>query len=243
MHTNYTYIILKKIDDALKEKNLEEQEWGSPVGGDQFTSDDSDEEDVPNVSDDKPYNTYRTIPSENSKIREQPEDKTTKTPEYEEVPQEVPAEDIDTQDPTMTQDPGMMDPSMTDPSMTGMGMGSPYYEPPKDPVELGRTYELKKIYARLVSIESYLSTSSDPEILMLRKYVSQAIEMFKTLSSNVDSYKDRVDEVIIIFYKFLKAVYTMLDKYYSQKKIEDKKYGKNLDVSKIDFKDNNRLRI
>jgi len=233
--SDFTFIILNKIEDALKKKELEqygieEQEWGNPIGGDNFSKDDS-EEDVPNIHDDRPYKT-QIIPGEG--VREQDEE--------EKVPMEEPAEGDTNMPPTDTgggMPPGGDPAAMAaggDMGMDAGGMGGdPYYEPPKDPRELGRTYELKKIYARLVSIESYLSTSSDVEVLILRKYVSQAIEMFQTISANVESYKDRIDEIIVVFYKFLKLVYSLLDKYFSKKKTEDEKDNNmsNINLAKL----------
>jgi len=131
-----------------------------------------------------------------------------------------PAEDP--QEPTM--DPNM-DPSMQDPSMGGGGFGME--EDPlasKTPSELGRIYELKKIYTRLTTIESYLSESSDPELLRIRLLVSKSIELFEILSSNIPIYKppkapkERLDEIIIMYYKFLKQVYESVAKYYKTKK-------------------------
>ena len=83
----------------------------------------------------------------------------------------------------------------------GMGMGMEEEEP-KEPKELGRIYELKKIYTRLVSIESYLSTSSDETLIKLRNYVSRAIELFQLLISNIDSYTDKIDDIIVHFINF-----------------------------------------
>jgi len=122
-------------------------------------------------------------------------------------------------------EPGM-DPSMQDPSMAGGGFGME--EDPlvsKTPSELGRIYELKKIYTRLTTIESYLSESSDPDLLRIRLLVSKSIELFEILSSNIPIYrppkapKERLDEIIIMYYKFLKQVYESVAKYYKAKQI------------------------
>jgi len=91
-------------------------------------------------------------------------------------------------------------------------------EPPKTASQIGRIYELKKIYSRLVSIESYLSTTSSVTLLKLRDYVSKAISLFEILTSNLESFKDKIDEIIVVFYKFLDVVYTLLDSYYKSKK-------------------------
>lgn len=105
----------------------------------------------------------------------------------------------------------------------GMMGGLGEQEEEKTPTELGRIYELKKIYARLTSIESYLGNESDQELLEIRNYVSQSIELFEIVSSNFNSYKDRLNEVIVMYYKFLLEVYSSVKSYYAkQKKLGDK---------------------
>jgi len=120
-------------------------------------------------------------------------------------------------------DPSQMmgaDPSMgNDPSMAGMGMGE---EPQKTSEEVGRIFELKKIYSRLLSIESQLSFSSDIILQKLRKFVSDAIELFELLISNVNAYKKEIDEIIIMYYDFLQEIFEILKKYYKNKQHDDK---------------------
>lgn len=123
---------------------------------------------------------------------------------------------------------GMMgaDPSgmgMTQDPM-GLGMG---VEEPLSAENVGRVFELKKIYSRLLSIESQLSFSSDVILLKLRKFISKAIELFETLISNIDSFRNEIDGIIVIYYDFLKQVYLILKKYYKIKEKEDKKQNKN----------------
>jgi len=79
---------------------------------------------------------------------------------------------------------------------------------------LGRVYELKKIYSRLTSLESYLSNESAPVLSKLRSFVFKAIEMFEVIVSNFSSFSDRIDEIIIIYYKFLKRIYLTVRTYY-----------------------------
>ena len=69
--------------------------------------------------------------------------------------------------------------------------------------------------------------TSDPILLKLRNYISSAIEMFQTLINNVDIYRDKFDDIIIIYYKFLLIVYTILSKYYEREKNKDKEELKN----------------
>ena len=116
------------------------------------------------------------------------------------------------------------DPSMGGGMEGGMGggMGMEQEDPlaSKTPSELGRIYELKKIYTRLTTIESYLSESSEPELLRMRLLVSKSIELFEILASNIPVYKppkapkERLDEIIVMYYKFLKQVYESVAKYY-----------------------------
>jgi len=116
---------------------------------------------------------------------------------------------------SMGGDPSMsgMDPSMAggDPSMMGMGMETPG---PSTTQEVGRVYELKKIYSRLVSMQSYLAGTTDINLIKLRNYVSNTMDLFRTLISNIALYKDRIDEIIVIFYKVVDNVYMILSKYY-----------------------------
>jgi len=189
--------LLIDIEDNLKE--IEAQD---------MTNDSNEEEmDVPNVTDDKEYTTF-------FRLGEQEEEE--EPPMEEEEQEEVPEEEMDS---NMAGEEGM------DPNAE-MGMGNDQFnieEPPKDPNEIGRIYELKKIYSRLLSIESYLSNSSDIILIKLRNKVSKSIELFEILSSNFKSYVERLDEIIIQYYKFLDVVYALLNQYYEEKQKEEKK--------------------
>lgn len=122
--------------------------------------------------------------------------------------------------PDMQSPPGTMppmnDPSMAnqDPGMTGMGMGM---SGPTSTFDVGRVYELKKIYSRLVSMQSYLAGTTDPNLIKLRNYISGTMDLFRTLISNVALYKDKLDEIIVVFYKVIDNVYEILSKYYKDK--------------------------
>ena len=118
-----------------------------------------------------------------------------------------PAEDIGTPDAGVGVDPTMG----VDPAMGGLGE-----EEPKTAGELGRVFELKKIYARLTSIESYLSNESSKTLTEIRSYVSQAIELFEVIASNFDSYKNKLDEIIVMYYKFIMETYEQVKNYYKK---------------------------
>ncbi len=114
-------------------------------------------------------------------------------------------------------DSAMGDSAMGDAGMGDMG-GMGQEEEEKSSGEIGRIYELKKIYTRLTSIEAYLSDESDKEILDIRSYVSQGIELFEIVSANFNSYEKKLDEIIVIYYKFLMEVYKSVKDFYSSKK-------------------------
>ena len=173
--------------------------------------------------DEKKMRLMRTSDGEEIKIREQGEDELDPSAEK---PEENSGDDMAlpadpaTTDPSMNaEQPGGMDMGgdmgMGDEAGGDMGMGGAEEE--KSPHELGRIYELKKIYTRLTSIESYLSSEADPELTEIRRYVSQSIELFEILASNIDSYKEKIDEIIISYYKFLNEIYFKIKDYYKEK--------------------------
>ena len=152
-------------------------------------------------------------------------------------------QNVSNQDQTVEQnpesgiDPNISDPTQnpTDPNSLAGGMGGGMdaggmggmgggmgYEPAKTAAQIGRIFELKKIYSRLLSIESQLSFSSDLTLVKLRKYISKAVEFFEILIANDNSFKDEMDEIIIKYYNFLDQVYTIIKHYYQQQKQEEK---------------------
>jgi len=181
-----------------------------------------EELDVPHPPDDE-YTTHKPIGGVGeSTITEEGEPK--KTPEEEtDVTQPSPEEMSDPagimDDPSSGMDPG----DQGAPGMDGMDGFGQEDEGPKSPEDVGRVYELKKIHSRLVSIESYLSSSSDEKLIKLRNYVSKAIELFDSLISNVDLFKDKLPDIIVTYYKFLDSVYSILSTHYKKKESEEKK--------------------
>lgn len=147
-------------------------------------------------------------------IREQPE---------EEEEEEVPAEP--------EEDPAVAGEEEAMPDMPGgeedMGIpGMPGEEDdkgPETPEEVGRVYELKKIYSRLLSINQHLAESTDGLLLKLRLIIGQSIEVFEVMIANIDLFKDKVDDIIVLYYEFLERVYGILKKYYEVKRKEDEK--------------------
>lgn len=109
-------------------------------------------------------------------------------------------------------------------AMGGGGMGGG--EEPFNVQEIGRIFELKKIYARLISIESFLTFSSDDILQKLKLYVTKAIELFQTLSSNIKSFKDQLDDIIVTYYEFLEEIHEILKEYYEVEMVKKDKEKK-----------------
>ncbi len=130
-----------------------------------------------------------------------PDEETTQTPPVDAPPPaDVPPPGTDpnttpTEDPNMMGGGDMPPDSGMDPEMGGGIPG----EETLSPLDIGRAYELKKIHKRLTSLESYLSTIADIELIKLRNVVLEALELFQIIISNFNSYKDTIDEVIVMY--------------------------------------------
>ena len=81
--------------------------------------------------------------------------------------------------------------------------------------QIGRVFELKKIYSRLASVETFLARTTDESILEIRKMVSQSIDLFELVITNFPQYKETVDEIIVTYYEFLDVVYGSIKTYFS----------------------------
>lgn len=187
--------IVNQIISALEKKYVE-----SKNNRDAFV-------DVPTVQDDDEYKTHIPLVYSEQNNEEEPEEK------EEEIPEEK-TETISSREKEAAT--GMEMPGGEE--LAGMEMPGEEDEGPKTPEEVGQIYELKKVYSRLVAIESYLNTISDETLIKLRNFVSQAIDLFKTLISNIDLFKDKIDQILIMFYKFIDNVYDILRRYYKIKK-------------------------
>lgn len=97
----------------------------------------------------------------------------------------------------------------------GMGAGMPQEEQ-LTVTEIGRVYELKKIYSRLSSVETFLSRTTDESMLEIRKLVSQSIDLFEIVISNIGQFKEKIDEIIVTYYTFLESVYGSIKTYFSE---------------------------
>ncbi len=162
-----------------------------------------------------------------------PDEETTQTPPVDAPPPaDVPPPGTDpnttpTEDPNMMGGGDMPPDSGMDPEMGGGIPG----EETLSPLDIGRAYELKKIHKRLTSLESYLSTIADIELIKLRNVVLEALELFQIIISNFNSYKDTIDEVIVMFYQFTDECYLVF-KNYLKEKVKEKEKNNTSNVNK-----------
>jgi hypothetical protein len=157
-------------------------------------------------------------------------------------------DNIGEQNPSSGQDPNV-DPNQVQPdpnAMMGgqMSPGGAYQDPnemmgestvddidpitgqPKMSLEVvGKVYELKKIYSRLLAIQSQLSFSPDSTLTQLRQFITKSIDLFETVISNIGLYKKEIDDIIVMYYDFIKEVYDIMKKYY--KKTMEEEQNKN----------------
>ena len=234
--------ILGQLQDTMfwKYDKPFDVEEGSLSGGpefiNQYPTDDDEDTDVPETVD-EPYVTHRPfilptggkrgnkLPFESKSIKEQDEDDPEEIAAKAAETGETLAGEEDTEaaggdvaaEPAMGDEAGMGDiGGMGGMGDTGMGMPGMEQEEPKTAGQLGRIYELKKIYSRLTSIESYLGNESASELLEIRNLVSKAIELFEVVSSNFDSYKEQLDDIIVTYYKFILEVYKEVESYFKK---------------------------
>jgi hypothetical protein len=206
-------------DEAAPEEEIPDE------GGDELAGAEGDPEDVPPAD--------ATTPGDEGGEELAGEEDPADVPAPEEGNPDVPTEEDPTEaDPTAgAEDPalaggeegGDMAGDMAGAEGGDMGadmggdMGGMGGEPePMSPKQVGRAYELKKIYSRMISLEKYLTDSTEPHLIELRGYVSNALDLFRTVTTNFETYKDKADDIIVTFYKFLKEAYTILKKYYKE---------------------------
>ena len=172
---------------------------------------DDDDTDFPYVEDPTPFVTHKAM---EQKLIEQPA-----VPKAPVDPAADPAADPAIgagtptgADPTLGTDPAMAGLG-ADPSM-GLGAGQDRDYVKLDSSELGRVYEMKKIYSRLTSVEAFLAESTDQNLIELRRGVGKAIDLFEVVITNISKFKEKIDPIIVTFYEFLDQVYSALRKYH-----------------------------
>lgn len=195
------YLKMKEAFDKVRKETF------GALGGSRYIPTRSGEDDdnpdnrpdFPYIEDPQQFKTH--IPLEQDELTEEEELEPEEGEETGELPPEGEGEET-----------GELSPPDQDPSM---GMPEPEKEEKLTTSQIGRVYELKKIYSRLTSIEMFLSRTTDDSILEIRKYVAQSIDMFELVISNFTQFTEKIDEIIVTYYEFLDNVYGSIRKYFS----------------------------
>ena len=113
-----------------------------------------------------------------------------------------------------TANPDELSQQPQDPSQPGFDINNP--EPPipynATTQYLGRIYELRKIYLKLLSISTLLTSLSDSEFDNLENTIRESLDLFHIVISNIDKFEDKIDEIIIYFYEFVKETIIELER-------------------------------
>jgi len=196
---------------------------GSSEVPEKDAGEDDEFQDFPYIDDPKPFVTHRAM---EQKIAEQTPEELAATPGPAGRPPAEPKPKTPAAGAAGADVMGGAGGGMGD--MAGMGgdmAGIPGMEEEEKltSTEIGRVYELKKIYSRLTSVEAYLTEATDQSLIDLRKYVSHAINLFEVVISNVDQFKEKIDPIIVTYYEFVDQVYETLRKFYQTQANEDKR--------------------
>lgn len=147
-------------------------------------------------------------PDSEAEFDEELEASEEEAPEDEEMPEEETPEEMSDQNMDPEAQGGNVDADAAIGDLNAPGAAGPMGDDQATTAtQLGRLYELKKIYSRLSSVEIFLSRTTDEKVLEIRKMVANAIDLFELVISNFEKYKDKIDEIIVTYYEFLKVVY------------------------------------
>jgi len=156
------------------------------------------------------------IESEDDSLKEAPAEPEPPAPEAPIDPSAGAMPALPGGDPSMGGDPAMGG-FGGDPSMGGGIGGFGETEEIKTPTELGRIYELNKIYYRMFTIHKILRNNPDKDLDELKKMTSEAFDIYRLILNNIKSYKDQVDNIILTYYEFIGRLILILKKYYIEK--------------------------
>jgi len=89
-------------------------------------------------------------------------------------------------------------------------------EPVEDSEEqlsvVDQVYRLKKVYVKLLAISRILDYLSDIKYDDLRDKVLEAIDLFHIIVSNYENFRDKIDNIIKSYYRFLHSSVKELDR-------------------------------
>jgi len=141
-------------------------------------------------------------------------------------------------DPNMVIQPGM-DPNQQQmgiyPSMMG-GMQGTQQEIPRTSEQIGRLYEMNKIYARLYAIDKILKTIADEKLEKTKKTMNDAFDIYRMVLNNYSKYKDKMDEIILRYYDYIGSLTNELKDYFESRETKNQRDNEKLEKESEEIK-------
>ena len=107
--------------------------------------------------------------------------------------------------------------------MDSMGMGGGFgmggEEEQKTSTEIGRIYEVRKLYHRMTVLNNFLRNNPDNSLEPIKKIIGEAYDILNIVINNIKSFKDKIDDVITKYYRLVERALLVLEKHYKDKSI------------------------
>lgn len=94
--------------------------------------------------------------------------------------------------------------------------------------DVGKVFVIKKLYSELISLDSFLRNCQDSNLSSIRFMNSEALELFELVIKNMDTYKDQIDDIIYLFYKYIEKICSVLQKHFKNQKKDQKNANKRI---------------
>lgn len=105
--------------------------------------------------------------------------------------------------------------------------------------EIGKVYTIKQLYFKLKGLSKLLEENNDVRLLPLKNKVLKSIDMFQLVINNYETYKEKIDQLIIIFYRFIERTTKILNKYFELRK----RNLDNYDAAKNSISDDGEMEV
>jgi hypothetical protein len=117
---------------------------------------------------------------------------------------------------------------MPPPNQDSMMMGGSEFEDPEEQrrKSLSYIFELRKIYTKLVELESLIDTTQFAQIRYLKDMVTEAIQLLTIVSLNFTTYMNRIPLIISEFYRFITYISKLILFFYQKKEEKSKEESK-----------------
>lgn len=84
--------------------------------------------------------------------------------------------------------------------------------------DITKVYRMKRVYSRLIAIHKYLEYFNDHQLDDLKGKMEESIDLFHTIIMNYKSVKNRIDDIIRKYERFLVVCSGELEKFVNKRK-------------------------